>query len=102
MIGTYTIEWPTSTREIVLASNDGSGALSSLEAKGSIYVQNDSSKPGYNPNEEHALMLAGQAYALRDDLNITSGSEYSSHPYVLLASRGNGMGACSIWPASVM
>ncbi len=84
VIGDYTISWPMGTRQIVLASNDGSGPLSSLEAEGGIYYQNDRSKPGYNPNEEHALMQGGQAYALRDDLNVTSGDHYSSHPYVLL------------------
>lgn len=95
-IATYSLKWPTEapySREIVLASNDGSGALSSLESKGAIYFQNDPGKPGYNPNEEHALMQGGQAYALRDDLNITSATgisvdgvnrPYSSHPYVLL------------------
>ncbi len=83
-LGRYTIQWPTSPSEIVLASNDGSGALSSLQAKGSIYVQNNSDLAGYNPNEEHALMLAGTAYALRDDLNITTGQHYSSDPFVLL------------------
>ena len=84
VLGRYTIQWPTSPSEIVLASNDGSGALPSLQAKGSIYVQNDSTLAGYNPNEEHALMLAGTAYALRDDLNETSSSGYSSEPYVLV------------------
>jgi hypothetical protein len=29
-------------------------------------------------------MLAGQAYALRDDLNVTTTNGYSSHPFVLL------------------
>ena len=86
-LGRYTIQWPTSPSEIVLASNDGSGALSSLQAKGSIYVQNNSDLAGYNPNEEHALMLAGTAYALRDDLNITTGQHYSSDPFVLVEYR---------------
>lgn len=86
VIGRYTIEWPSNPSEIVLAGNDGSGPLNSLEAKGSIYYENDRSKPGYNPNEEHALMQGGQAFALRDDLNIASNTngEYSSHPFVLL------------------
>jgi hypothetical protein len=83
-IGKYTIQWPTSSKEIVLASNDGSGALSSLEAKGTIYHENVQGEIGYNPNEEHALMQAGQAYALRDDLNITNKEGYSSHPFVLV------------------
>lgn len=80
----YTVVWPSSPAEIVLASNDGSGALPSLQAKGAIYYQNDRALPGYNPNEEHALMQGGQAWALRDDLNILSGPNYSSEPYVLL------------------
>ena len=64
----YTIKYPENARKIVLASNDGSGPLSSLEAKGLIYYQNDKSKVGYNPNEEHALMI-GQI-CITDDLNI--------------------------------
>ncbi len=86
MLARYTIEWPTDPAKIVLASNDGSGALPSLPAKGKIYFENDDTKIGYNPNEEHALMQGGQAYALRDDLNIVTNDEgeYSSEPYVLL------------------
>ncbi|HSH16417.1 MAG TPA: hypothetical protein VLD18_10310, partial [Verrucomicrobiae bacterium] len=84
VIGRYTLQWPANPAEIILASNDGSGPLVSLQAKGSIYYQNDPSLPGYNPNEEHALMQGGQAFALRDDLNLTTGSDYSSAPFVLL------------------
>ncbi|MCI0534484.1 MAG: hypothetical protein L0Z50_04585 [Verrucomicrobiales bacterium] len=80
----YTVVWPTAPAEIILASNDGSGALPSLQAKGAIYYQNDPTLPGYNPNEEHALMQGGQAWALRDDLNILSGANFSSEPYALL------------------
>ncbi|PAW85712.1 MAG: hypothetical protein B9S33_09375 [Pedosphaera sp. Tous-C6FEB] len=86
-IGRYTVAWPTNfpqAREIILASNAGSGGLGSLEAKGGLYFQNDPSLPGYNPNEEHALMQGGQVWALRDDLNITGGTNRSSHAYVLL------------------
>ena len=85
VIGHYTLQWPAHASQIVLAGNAGSGALDSLQAKGSIYYQNDPTQPGYNPNEEHAVMLSGQAYALRDDLNITNGANYSSAPYVLVA-----------------
>ena len=83
-VGRYEIAWPGSPAEIVLASKVGSGALSSREASGTIYAQNNKELPGYNPNEEHALMSGGMAFATRDDLNITSGSKYSSEPYVLL------------------
>jgi hypothetical protein len=53
----------------------------------SIYSQNDPSKPGYNPNEEHALIMGGVAYALRNDLNrSTDGYNWWtwSEPYVLV------------------
>ena len=85
VIARYTLQWPTGADEIILASNDGSGPLNTLQAQGSIYRQNDPASAGYNPNEEHALMLGGKAYALADDLNQTSaGPSYSSAPYVLL------------------
>ncbi len=85
VIGRYSLAWPDNpTNQIVMAGNAGSGALTSLQAKGTIYTQNDPTLVGYNPNEEHALMIGGQAYALRDDLNITSGTNFSSQPYVLL------------------
>ena len=77
----YALQWPTAPAgTIVLASNLGTGDLPSLQAKGSIYVQNTAGLPGYNPNEEHAVMLSGRAYALRDDLNLST----SSSKYVLL------------------
>lgn len=86
VIGRYQIQWPTNAPQIILASGAGSGALTSLQARGTIYYQNNPALPGYNPNEEHAVMLGGQAYALRDDLNITThtNNEYSSDPYVLV------------------
>ena len=84
VLGCYTIAWPTAPAEIVLASNLGSGTLDPLVAQGSVYHQNSKMMPGYNPNEEHALMAGGSAYALRDDLNVTNGASYSSHPFVLI------------------
>jgi hypothetical protein len=85
VVGRYTLQWPAGADEIILASNAGSGPLASLQAKGGIYRQPDPTQPGYNPNEEQAIMLGGQAYALHDDLNITNaGPNYSSQPYVLI------------------
>jgi hypothetical protein len=88
VVGRYTLQWPASPREIVLASKLGSagdGPLDSFEALGTIYYQNSRGLPGYNPNEEHAIMSAGTAYATRDDLNLTNvGDSYSSAPFVLL------------------
>ena len=89
VMGRYTLQFPSSPREIVLASNAGTGGLASLEAKGSIYFENDPRAVGYNPNEEHALMIGGQGYALRDDLNIISGGNFSSLPYVLVDHYGS-------------
>lgn len=95
-IGTYKVSYASGPSQIVIAQGIGSGDLLGAEASGSIYVQNDASKPGYNPNEEHALIRAGRAYALREDLNIYSNglktqpasyssAKYTSEPYVLLA-----------------
>lgn len=88
VVGQYTIQWPVAASEIVLASNAGSGPLPPPQAQGQLYVQNDPALVGYNPNEEHALILAGQVYALRDDLNITTPPGYSSDPFVLLRYAG--------------
>ncbi len=102
VIGNYSVTWPQEGdaryREIILASNDGSGPLASLQAKGRVYFQNDQAKVGWNPNEEHALMLGGQAYALRDDLNITALKDYSSDPFVLIEyTDSDGRPACSTY-----
>ena len=86
-VGRYDIVWPSNPPEIVLASRAGSGTLSPTEAAGTVYGQNNRDLPGYNPNEEHALMSGGMAFATRDDLNITSGAHYSSEPHVLLQYR---------------
>ena len=96
-IGRYKVTYPTNASQIVIAQGVGSGDLLGAEASGSIYVQNDDTKPGYNPNEEHALIRAGRAYALREDLNIYSNTgstqpasgyktiNYTSEPYVLVS-----------------
>jgi hypothetical protein len=84
-IGRYTVSYPSSPSQIVIAQGVGTGDLTGAEAAGSVYYQNDSTQVGYNPNEEHGFMLGGRAYALRDDLNIASGTSYTSDPYVLVA-----------------
>ncbi len=85
-IGRYTLAYrdPASTPDVVMASNQGTGALASYLSAGTIYNQPDPAKPGYNPNEEHALMLGGRGYALRDDLNIVAGNASSSPAYTSL------------------
>ena len=91
-IGRYTVSYPSSPTQIVLAQGIGSGDLLGDEAAtGRVYYENDSAATGYNPNEEHAFMFAGRVYALREDLNIyPSGSNYvdsnyTSEPSVLVA-----------------
>lgn len=89
VVGQYTLAYPAPGhpryREIVLASNHGSGPLNSFETGGSLYFKNtDSASVGFNPNEEHALLQGGRVWALRDDLNVTNGVNYSSDPFALL------------------
>ena len=85
-IGRYTVSYPSNPTQLVIAQGVGTGDLTGAEALGSVYYQNDSTQTGYNPNEEHAFMLGGRAYALRDDLNLTAaGATYTSEPYLLLA-----------------
>ena len=87
VVGRYTIEWPSSPREIVLASRLGGLDARVEEAGGEIYAQNNPGLAGYNPNEEHAVMSAGVPYATRDDLNLIGGTAatYSSDPHVLVS-----------------
>ena len=56
-----------------------------------IYYENDWSKVGYNPNEEHAFVEHGDGYvvwALRDDLN----GDATSLPLVMVMYAENGKG----------
>ena len=85
-VGRYTIGYPAAPDKIILASNSGSGDLPAGQNAGTLYVQNDRAAVGYNPNEEHAMLLGGRVYALRDDLNVTTaGPDYTSRPMVLLS-----------------
>jgi hypothetical protein len=84
-VGRYTLVWPAAPAEIILASNRGTGELPSDQAAGRIYVQNDRRSLGFNPNEEHAMMIGGRAWALRDDLSTPTSSE----PFVLLRYTAN-------------
>jgi hypothetical protein len=81
-VGRYTVAYPTGKPQIVIASGIGTGDLGPSQQAGSVYVQNDATKVGFNPNEEHALLLGKSAYALRDDLNNAT---TTSQPFVLLA-----------------
>ncbi len=76
----YESVWPTNAPEIVIASGLGSGGMPRGETARSLYWQNIAGANGYNPNEEHAVLVGNTAYALRDDLNQADSSE----PYVLV------------------
>jgi len=91
----YNAVWPSQPGRITIASTQGSGPIEeTVERNIRLYIQNDPAKPGFNPNDEHALLapsnrLDGQSadgrsvFALRDDL----GSSATSLPYVLLKYR---------------
>lgn len=76
----YDVEWDPAAPEIVIASLASSGVLDSLGTQLTLYVQNTRSLPGFNPNEEHAVILSNTAYALRDDLNVTNSSNLATNP----------------------
>ncbi|MEY4245084.1 MAG: hypothetical protein RLZZ245_2669, partial [Verrucomicrobiota bacterium] len=78
----YQVSWPENPQELVIASLKGleNPGLTSVQLAGSIYRQPDPALPGYNPNEEHGLLIDGNVFALRDDLNRAT----SSDPFVLL------------------
>lgn len=81
----YTCSWPTiaaqSSEKIIIASGLGTGdkLLGYSEVK--IYNQPDRTQPGFNPNEEHAKVINGKVYALRNDLNAT---DNLSEPFTLV------------------
>ncbi|MEN9284464.1 MAG: hypothetical protein RLZZ179_1957 [Verrucomicrobiota bacterium] len=78
----YQVNWPENPQELVIASLKGleNPGLTSDQIGGRIYRQPDPALPGYNPNEEHGLLIDGNVFALRDDLNLATSSE----PFVLL------------------
>jgi hypothetical protein len=88
MLGEDTSEWMTAGEQ-----NRGHMRIPSLgqtfPADAQIYRQNDPEKDGYNPNEEHAFLIGGVAYALRCDLNrldpeAEGEKAFTSLPYVLV------------------
>ena len=80
VLNVFNAQWPSDAEEIVVASGLGAEVFPPDFSEPTLYYQNDRFEPGFNPNEEHALLLGGIPYALRNDLNKPSSSE----PYVLL------------------
>jgi hypothetical protein len=66
--------------EIVIASMNGTGAQFAGMDNISVYNQPDKTKPGYNPNEEHAFLKDITIYPLREDLNRND----TSKPYIIV------------------
>ncbi|MDT8437620.1 MAG: hypothetical protein RQ729_01270 [Wenzhouxiangellaceae bacterium] len=95
----YSPRWPFDPERIIIASEQGGEVLGQqpidpqLFTNARIYVQNDFSLPGYNPNDEHAFMAPSQigsgveaVFALRSDFGsaIADDAAAPSDPYVLL------------------
>ncbi len=93
LVKRYDVQWPAiPTAEIDVADQNGTGPINPLVNKNwEMYTQNHPERPGFNPNDEHALILppAGAKdktdpvmaiFALRYDLGTPS----TSLPYVLL------------------
>ena len=96
----YRCDWPENLPEIVIASELGSeiGGQPVLDAEDytdvTIYHQPLADKPGFNPNDEHALLSASNLgnpapalYALRNDLWDETKQAETSEPYALLKYR---------------
>ncbi|MBF0100187.1 MAG: PQQ-like beta-propeller repeat protein [Desulfobacterales bacterium] len=88
----YKCQWPDISnintgnikepQEIIIASSKGSGKLDeTIFAEQHLYYQNESNKPGFNPNDEHTINKAGIFYPLRCDL----GDSLTSEPWVLIS-----------------
>jgi len=96
----YRCNWPQDPPEIVIASELGSeiGGQAVLNPDGftdlTVYHQPDPNEPGFNPNDEHALLAASNLgnsapalYALRTDLWDPQNPNETSEPYALLKYR---------------
>ncbi len=84
LVTRYQPVWPTNAHTIVIAwQNDTLNALPPNAVNAAIYYQNDITRAGFNPNEEHALIIGDGVYAIRNDMNTTTKPD-SSAPYVLL------------------
>ncbi|MBI5384242.1 MAG: proprotein convertase P-domain-containing protein [Verrucomicrobia bacterium] len=81
----YSLTWPTNAPHLVIASTLGSGELNTVDyPEKKVYNQPNPALPGFNPNEEHALITSDTLYALRNDLNTINNL---SEPFVLLKYR---------------
>ena len=89
----YNCVWPPETEKIIIARQNGTGVIDSAAyPQWQLYVQNDASLPGFNPNDEHASVesfQSGQAiFARRDDLYLENDRD-SSKPYAMMQYRAS-------------
>lgn len=75
----YNPVWPAAPGTLTIGT--GIPVSQTAKPRAMVYNQPDSSKPGFNPNEEHAILTGDSLYALRDDLN---GIKNWSKAFVLL------------------
>ncbi|HTI69173.1 MAG TPA: LamG-like jellyroll fold domain-containing protein [Candidatus Limnocylindria bacterium] len=88
----YRLMDPLAPPALILAGQNFSGyPVPATWQSPSIYYQNDSTAAGYNPNEEHALLIGSSVFALRWDLNQTN----TSRGFVLLQYKDENRGGLS-------
>jgi len=75
----YNPVWPAAPKTVTIGTGIPVSPIDFPRAL--AYNQPDSAKPGFNPNEEHAILTGDTLYALRNDLN---GIKNWSKAYVLL------------------
>ncbi|MBE0486998.1 hypothetical protein [Marinobacter sp.] len=89
----YNCQWPQvgtgagDAKTILIADQQGSGELPANYSNATIYNQPNPDMPGFNANEEHALLLNNTVFALRNDLNDVIADNnplYASRPFTLL------------------
>jgi hypothetical protein len=95
----YAPFWPLDPERIIIASEQGSEVFGQdplnplVYEAARIYVQDDRTLPGYNPNDEHALLAPSSTgtpfeavFALRSDYgkNFPGDESAASDPYVLV------------------
>jgi hypothetical protein len=95
----YQPHWPFDPDRIIVASQQGGEALGQAPLdplqfpSAKLYIQNAIDQPGYNPNDEHALMAPSATgtgfdavFALRSDFGsgIDGDEAAASDPYVLV------------------
>ncbi len=91
----YDCQWPANPDKIIIASELGSEVLGQPPLNPQaflsmrIYNQGDPAKPGFNPNDEHAIFAPANSssgfsaiFALRDDFTPAERNK-TSQPYVL-------------------